>query len=306
MEVAGGISQLAEWLIRGIGMADEIGTSFSAATLPTDILKPHGGVFVTYEHIVWIAITISIAAVAGFIAWRMLRNHREWREMKESMRAVRAEADRASYQYAKIEKDYERLKRDELRLKGGAEINKVLGTLGYDRGEIMDMLGAQHHPAGTSSPKEPYSASIMPPRFLEPASLPVGSPPPVPPSAQTKDIAGGAAREAGGPREAASLPPVEAPAPLADAALGDVSRWQIETVRVNKGTMLQSNPLYSNYNLWCTERRKKPVSPNVFSMKMEEIGFVKKKVSGKMHWLDVALRPADDNVVKFPGNGAVE
>lgn len=291
-----GMLRLLDWLAGMIGMADEIGTSFLAVALPTDILKQQGGVFISWGDFGWLAVGLVILALISVAAWWVWRNQSEKDGLREEARLARQEASSTTHKYKNMEKHYNLLRQEDSLPMLNMKIDQMA--------EALEAGGWRVRPSGGSGRVE--GQKIDPPEAHPP------HPPEVlvvkeihPPVTLLKRKAeglegGGSGRVEGQPSGGSGGSGLEGQMPLEEGTLGDVSRFQAETFHSKTGEMLQSQPLIDRYNQWCSERKKKPVGARIFSLKMEELGFEKKKVDGKMQWLNVAMiEKTDGNVVKL-------
>ena len=59
----------------------------------------------------------------------------------------------------------------------------------------------------------------------------------------------------------------------------------------------QAGKLYESYNRWCKNTGHKALSSTAFAGELERLGFDKTLINGKVNYLGILLKPADDNEI---------
>jgi hypothetical protein len=288
-------------------MTERFGESFGALTLPLDLLKQGGGIFIDYKLIAGVGLVAAIVTPL-FLAWRWWRRRlTEQADLREAARYAREQKSTAEYKVAKMEKDLARLRAED----SIPSLAKKIDTLVEEVGSLKS--GGHPHQGGLGEAPSPLpeAPSTRPStRAPYPLADPLVSkemdplPPSLSPSPQPSLRVEGASSGVDGvkrdphPSSRGSLAPL--PAPLDEPSLGDVTRWAAENLQPCRGAHLQSQPEIDRYNQWCVEHRKRPVPSTTFALKMKELGYQKKTIKGLRHWMNVARKEPEQKVVRFP------
>lgn len=82
-------------------------------------------------------------------------------------------------------------------------------------------------------------------------------------------------------------------APTADTTSA-VERYREERTEDQSGSTLTAQDLYEDYCTWCEEQQKEPLALPTFGREFGELGVQKAKVSGRVRYIGIALRSAQD------------
>lgn len=74
------------------------------------------------------------------------------------------------------------------------------------------------------------------------------------------------------------------------ASLNDIAQWAEDRLDRHTGGKIQAQPLFANYTAWCMGRGKPPVTQYAFGLTLKELGWRKEKISGRIFYLDIAIR----------------
>lgn len=233
-------------------MPKEFGLDFNSITLPTDLLKQQGGIFLSNAALAGIAVGIIVVGLAATIAiWRRQRA-REQEALREDARKARERAEDAEWKITKMERKIRVLEEEDV-LKGMAKkIDKIGDAV---TGEVFDAIIAR---AGLGLSKPTVETVAQQGDFQ--SSKPRNTRPSKPPQTPLPTVATVECRNSDSRPEAT------------DASVAEYAKERLLT---RPGYETGATALYQDYCAWCDARGIVAVKLRRFGDRLKDLSYEK-------------------------------